>query len=80
MLENDPEIVTAYSNLGKLYGALSEPQKAFEYLNKSLTIKAHNLGSKHQSVASTYVEIANMFVDQGGFENALIFFGKSLSM
>jgi hypothetical protein len=55
----------SYNKIGTTYGELGDPNKAFDYLQKSLAIRIRLFGDNHADVAESYSNIANTYGELG---------------
>ena len=55
--EKHPDMAASYDNIGAVYEAKGDNDKALEYYNKSLAIRLNTLGENHADVATSYKSI-----------------------
>src|SRR5262249_6810610 len=70
----------SYNNLGLVYDALGNPQKALEYFEKALTIKLATLGDSHPDVALSYNNLGAAYKALGNPQKALEYYEKALKI
>ncbi|MBL4655853.1 MAG: tetratricopeptide repeat protein [Bacteroidia bacterium] len=59
----------SYNNLGNIYHHHKEYEKAKEFYQKSLKIKKIKFGESHLTVAITYLNIAQLYLDGDTLDN-----------
>ena len=68
---SDVEAANFYDHVGLALQDFGDLKKALVYYQRSLPIKLKVLGGEHESVGSSYNNIANIYLKQGQFEEAL---------
>ena len=71
---------TSYNNIGAVYNAQGNFDKALEYLLKALAIREKVLGTEHSSTATSYNNIGAVYNAQGDFDKALEYYFKALAI
>jgi tetratricopeptide (TPR) repeat protein len=74
------EIANLYVFLGYGLNELANYPEALEYYKKALAIREKVLGESHPSTATTYNNIALIYVNQGNYPEALAYFEKALAI
>ena len=77
LLKTDHELL---SKLGLLELKLGNNNIALKYFRKSVKIQKKILGTGHQDIALSYINIGLVWYDKGKFNNAIEFFEKGLSI
>ncbi|GAB1855619.1 hypothetical protein MHTCC0001_04530 [Flavobacteriaceae bacterium MHTCC 0001] len=67
---------TTYGNMGIIFGARGEDDKALEYFIKSLNINKKIYGDKHPSIARTYGNMALIY-ENSNVEKAIFYLDKA---
>ena len=82
--EGNPEFLrnsaTLLNNLGGVYEAQGEYEKALENYRKALSIKERVLGKNHPATAATYNNMGGVYRAKGEYEKALEYYGKALEI
>ena len=64
--------------MANVYSGKGELDNALAYYNKSLTIRLKYFGENHQSVATSYNNMASACSNKGELDKALEYYHKSL--
>ena len=59
--EEHGDVAASYNNLGNVYQALAQYNKAKEYHDKALIIRKKIFGEKHGDVARSYNNLGNFY-------------------
>lgn len=78
--EDHPELAARYGEIGMVFYAMDEPEKALEYNRKSLTIKKNVLPQDHPDLALSYRNMGKTLRNLGDFDDALAYQRKSLEI
>ena len=73
-------MATSYNNIGVVYKAKGEYDKALEYYQKSLAIRLKQLGPDHPDVATSYNNIGLVYDNKAEYDKALEYYQKSLAI
>ncbi|CAF3133097.1 unnamed protein product [Rotaria sp. Silwood2] len=75
-----PAIANTYSNMGKIYIAMNESEKASTVFDKAIEYQLKDLPDTHPDVSYTYNEIGLMFLDKNNYEKALEYMELALHL
>ena len=68
---------TSYNNIGEVYRAQGDYDKALEYYFTALAIREKVLGTEHPSTATSYNNIGWVYREQGEYAKALDYYTKA---
>ena len=68
------------NNMGLVYNAQGDYEKALEYYGKALEISERTLGNDHPDTATTYNNMGLAYQAQGEYEKALEYYGTALEV
>ena len=77
---SNPDVAKAYNNIGCVYYAQGNMQKALECHEKALKIREQIYGTAHEDIGMTYYNIGNIYKDQGNYTTALDFYLNALKI
>jgi tetratricopeptide (TPR) repeat protein len=73
-----PDLAISYSNIGLVYDAQGNYDKAMEFYNKALQIKEQVLNPLSPSLATSYNNIGVVYFEMENYDKALEYFNKAL--
>lgn len=79
-MEKDINQVSFISDIAHLQYCLAEYKDAEKLYEKILQIRKKNLGEKHPDTATSYDNLANVYVRQGEYQKAVNLYEKSLQI
>ncbi|CAF1464074.1 unnamed protein product [Didymodactylos carnosus] len=75
-----PDLPRNYHNIGLVFQAKDEYDKALAYHEKALQIESNSLPSNHSSLATTYINIRLVCDQKGEYDKALHYHEKALEI
>ena len=78
--EEHPDTANSYNNIGYVYGAKGDYDRAFEYILKALAIREKVLGEEHPDTASSYNNIGVVYNAKGDYDRELEYYLKALAI
>ncbi|CAF1473206.1 unnamed protein product [Rotaria sordida] len=75
-----PIIANTYINIGKIYVAIDESEKALQIFDKAIEYQLKELPNTHSDIAYTYNAIGLMFLNKNDYEKALEYIEKAYQL
>ncbi|MEO1049454.1 MAG: CHAT domain-containing tetratricopeptide repeat protein [Bacteroidota bacterium] len=75
--ENNPELVSTLTGIGKIHMLNGDEEAGFQSMNLALTILRKNYPEKHIAFARTYNSIGGAYAGSDDYEKALKYYQKS---